>query len=335
MPRVYLSSYMRNTNKNILNRFKKASLSYALFKISFFSLLVLESLLFLYLFLFSFSSLALGVVTAALLLTGFSYLIAYFYFQVKRPELFLSLKESFINSCKQLLSMPSNTAEYHLSIVNASLKLYSHLNDYERKFYFPPKNWKMLKPLFERASVILHKDDVFKMKELLLVAAIKEHVEQIKFTPVDLEVHASLANCYSALAKTYAYYQEEPFTKKIKSIYKHKFENASMQAIEELKIINDYAPNDPWIHAQLAKNYHSLKMKEEEKVELEILHSLSPNDSEVLFKLGVLYFELAKTAQGLKVYEQLRRSDPKKAEELLSFYGAKKTLSSLEESLIG
>jgi hypothetical protein len=325
---------MRNTNKNILSRFKKASISYAFLKISLFSALVVEALLFLYLFIFSYSSLALGVVTAALLVTGFAYLIMYFYFQVKRPEMFLSLKDSFIGSCKQLLSMPANTAEYHLSVVNASLKLFSHLNDYERRFYFPPKNWKMLKPLFERASIILHKDDVFRMKELLLVAAIKEHIEQIKITPTDLEMHASLANCYSALAKTYSYYQEEPFTKKIKTAFKQKFDEASMQAIEELKIINDYAPNDPWIHAQLAKNYHNLKMKEEEKTELEILHSLSPHDSEVLFKLGVLYFELAKAAKGLKVYEQLKRSDPKKADELLSFYGAKKTLSSLEDSLI-
>lgn len=311
--------------KSILVEFKKISLFAACFKIGFLVLFGTELLLFLLFLTLLQSSSLLALTLGALFLTGFTYIILLFYFEAKKPEELRELKENFINSCRKSLSVPKGIAEHHLSIVNASFTLVAKLQDMEYS-YVPPKYLKFLKFILEKISHALYQRDLFMMKELILIAAIDEHIEQIKHTPTDLEMHASLANSYTMLSKLYLQYLDTLtfFSSSIKDIIKEKLDVVSKGAIEELKILSEYAPNDPWVHAQLAQSYRSLKKQKEEADELETILKLSPNDNEVFFRLAALYFQMGNNAKGLKIYEQLKKNSYKKADELLNFYSSVK-----------
>ncbi len=148
-----------------------------------------------------------------------------------------------------------------------------------------------------------------------MAAAIEEHLKQIRVTPTDLEVHASLATTYVLQSKIY----------RIKGTRKEdleeRFRTSSRLAIEEFQILNHYAPNDPWVHSQLAIGYRDLDMPIEELREVETLLKLCPHDKETLFRLGKLYFCQGMNAKGLQIYEELKQSNFKKAEELIASYG--------------
>ena len=159
-------------------------------------------------------------------------------------------------------------------------------------------------------SAYCYGEDVFNMKLLLLQAAIDEHLKQIRLTPTDLEVHASLANTYVALSKIY----KGPFFEK-------KYRMTARLAMEEFCILSHYAPNDPWVHEQLAAGYHDLNMPEEEMREMETLLKLKSQDKEILYRLGALYFNQGMNAKGLQVYEELQKANFKKAEDLITSYG--------------
>jgi tetratricopeptide (TPR) repeat protein len=100
-----------------------------------------------------------------------------------------------------------------------------------------------------------------------------------------------------------------------------KFRQASERAIEEFKIISDYAPNDPWVHLQLAYSYRDLNMPLEEIQAYETILRINPTDKEALFKLGTLYFQQGMNAKGLQVYEELKRANFSKVENLIKYYG--------------
>jgi hypothetical protein len=102
---------------------------------------------------------------------------------------------------------------------------------------------------------------------------------------------------------------------------KKKFRETAGKAIEELKILSEFAPDDPWVHSQLAYSYHDLQMPVQEIREYETICRLAPQDKDALLKLGTLYFQLGENALGLKVFEELRRSHYKKAEQLIESYG--------------
>ena len=82
-----------------------------------------------------------------------------------------------------------------------------------------------------------------------------------------------------------------------------------------------YAPNDPWIHEQLAAGFRDLNLPEEEVKEMELVLKLRPHDKETLFRLGSLYFQQGLNAKGLQVYEELQKANYKKADSLLASYG--------------
>jgi tetratricopeptide (TPR) repeat protein len=103
--------------------------------------------------------------------------------------------------------------------------------------------------------------------------------------------------------------------------FDQKFKEAARLAIEEFRILSHYAPNDPWVHEQLAVGFHDLGMPDEEVKEVETLLKLRPQDKEILFRLGMLYFKQNQNAKGLQVYEELKKANFKKAENLISAYG--------------
>lgn len=235
-----------------------------------------------------------------LFLTCFSYFILLFYHQAKKPEQLIQLRDQFLGSCRQILNAPIGEVEHHLSVADALSKLAAYLQDFEFTFYKVPK--KILRYFFGQ--------DVVKMKLLLLQQAVDEHLKQIRITPIDLEVHASLASTYVALSKVYK--QLEMGDKHIAS---------ARLAVEEFSILSQYAPNDPWVHEQLALGYHNLGMAEEETREVETLLKLRAQDKEILYRLGTLYFTQGMNAKGLQIYEELRKCNYKKAEDLISSYG--------------
>lgn len=182
----------------------------------------------------------------------------------------------------------------------------------------------------QKFSAWTHWKDLHQMKELLLIMMIKQQIELIKLKPTDLEAHARLADSYLSLSRLYMdprklYPDEEHFWVSpdyVGSAMVEKFKQASLRAIEEYKILDSYAPNDPWVHAQLALIYHHLELFREEMREYEAILKVKPNEQEVLSRLGALYFQHGLSAQGLRIYEQLKKSNEAKANELIAHYDA-------------
>ncbi len=313
--------------KSAVEQFKKITRSYALFHTAFFSLGLLELLIFILFFSFFSKSSYLAFALAGFFLTAFSYFVLLFYFQAKKPEQIFQLRKNFIESCTTSLEANGNM-NTSLLLAYSAFRLIEHLDKQEYTYYRLPQSFKNLSPLLEKFSSWSHWEDVYQMKEMLLFLAIDEHIEQVKKRPLDLETHASLGDAYIELSKLYTDPRKlhpELSTQWISSEYQaeemqERFKQASERAIEEFKIVQHFAPNNPWVHAKLATIYHSLKKREEEIKEYEAIQLLSPNDREVLYRLGILYFEEGRTAQALEIYETFREAQDGKAEELISYY---------------
>ena len=204
------------------------------------------------------------------------------------------------------------------------------MEDQEYQYYSAAHYFQSLQPLLEKFSLWCHWHDVHQMKELLHSYCIAERIEWIKLEPTSSEAHASLAKAYEALYKLYIdprrLGKKDPYPFIIKeylsSNMMEKFQKYAERALEELKILDAYIPNDPWVHSQMAAIYHDLQSPDQEITEYEILRRIVPEDKEILFKLGVLYFQQGKNAQGLKLYEELRRSKDPQAAALIHFYDA-------------
>jgi tetratricopeptide (TPR) repeat protein len=270
----------------------------------------------------------LAITLGSLFLTFFSYFILKLYLESKKPEFIFEVKEKFVASCKELIGFKEEVAEHHLAVANACTRFAAVLQGKEHHLYCFPKWLDFLDPTMEKISVFCHWHDLHHFRELLLLEAVNEHIELVKFEPTDLEVHAALANAYVLLSGLYINPnhhepEEDRFFpgEKFREILERKFLTTAERAIEEFKILNDFAPHDPWVHLQLAYSYHDLGMPEEEIREYETILELCPDDRDALFKLGVLYFEQGENAKGLQVYEELKGCNFMKAEELITYYG--------------
>lgn len=311
-----------------LEDFKQITRQYALFHITFFSIAVLELAAFVLFFSFLTKTTIFAFSLAGLFLTGFTYFVLLFYFQAKKPNQLLEVRDNFLEASRSTLPFEKDTAEHYLALATTLSRLLSNLHRLEYSYYTVPASFKTLSPLMQKFSAWAHWKDLHQMKELLLLRIIKQHIKLIKLKPTDLEAHAHLANSYLALSQLYMdprklYPDEEHFW--VSPDYdgfamSEKFKQASFKAIEEYKILDSYAPNDPWVHAQLALLYHNLELFQEEMREYETILNASPNDREALFRLGVLYFKHGLSAQGLRIYEQLKKSSDAKADELIANY---------------
>jgi hypothetical protein len=313
--------------RKLLKQFKKTTRFSVKFNLIFFLLTIPQIFIFSFLIAnkeFTYLVLSIGF----LFFTCSTYFVLLFYFQAKKPEQLQFIRDKFIYELKKNNPLIQKETQYHLSITDSLMKLVSYLNKFERNLY---KTHKIFYPIFnliEKFSILCHWKDVLRMKELLLYSAIEEHIQLIRLSPTDLDVHTSLANCYVFLSKIYLEPQTLPQTflikrqiRKFNTYFMEKFKMASQRAIEEFKILNKYAPDDPWIHLQLAKSYNDLKMPKQEVLEYETILKLKPNDKDILFRLGILYFEQGLNSKGLKVYEKLKEANYQKAEDLIRFFG--------------
>ena len=308
----------------ILSDFRKNSRAFAIFNAIFICIATLQIGLFFTLLPLMREPTTLAIILSTFFLTLFSYLILLFYYQAKKPEQLEELIQKFRASCQSSFKLFPETASHHLSVAQALVKLSHHLTDYEHKLVDLPDRFTFLTRFASRCNANLSSQGVFYFKQALLRTAITEHLMQIRFTPTDLELHASLANTYVALAHIYNTpndaWQPLNFYKKNGPLFLEKFKTYSQLAMEEFQILNEYAPNDPWIHEQLANGYRTLSLPLEEISEVEFLLKLRPNDRDVSFRLGTLYFEQGLNAKGLQIYEELKKEGFPKAELLIATY---------------
>lgn len=265
---------------------------------------------------------------AGLFLSCLAYFVLRLYLNGRQPELFLQLKESYIDKCRKLISHPPGSPKNYVAMASSCWKLTKMLYGQEYRFYSPPLffRWSYLRELSEKISCWCHWEDLYRFKELLLIQAVKEHVELVKCAPTSLEVHAALANAYVILSELYlkGCQSEEEGCSPAYRCHEElatKFRATAERAVEELKILEEYAPQNSWVHAQLAYSYRDLQMREQEIKEYEAMLRLNHQDKTVLAKLGVLYFAEGRKAEGLRIYETLRELDEEQAEQLIKHYG--------------
>lgn len=313
-----------------ITRFQRILRSYTVFNLLFLLLITGEIVYFFVHLTLLVQTFVMAIHLALIFATVFCYFTLHMYAQTRKEEKLISIKSEFIQACQQINQEPLGEAEYHLMIAHACCKMATELHAQEYKIYSCPSWCIFLTSSLEKLNCWWFWQDIHFMKEMLLQACVDEQVKLVRLKPTDLEAHAGLANAYVMLSGLYV----DPKTvdgldddrwippKKYNKSFKQKFRLTSEKAIEEFKILSDYAPHDPWVHAQLAYSYHDLQMPKEEIKEYETILQLCPDDKETLFKLGKLYFEQGQNAKGLQVYENLKRSHYKKAESLIYFYGA-------------
>lgn len=267
-----------------------------------------------------------ALAVGGLLFTFFCYLLLRQYLLSKRPFQLLSVRERFVEECLKVIPQNKSQAHRQILVANACCKLATAFAGKEYRFYSPPRWLKSLNTFSETLSCWLHWMDIHEIKELLLLQAVQEHVELVIQEPTSLECHAALANAYVMLSGLYVEHQGRMGDRWIPSTINKeqlniKFRQTAERAIEEFKILNEYAPNDLWVHSQLAYSYRDLKMPEQEIHEYEIMLVIRPDDPETLYKLGTLYFERGHHAKGLEVYARLRSLDHHRAADLIQHYG--------------
>lgn len=309
-------------------KFQKILKTYTLFNLFFVVMLTSEIVYFFVHLAFLLQTFVMAIHLALIFATAFSYFSLRMYAQMSKGEKLAHLKTDFIKACRQVSS--EDEAERHLMISHACCKLAIALHGQEYRIYLCPSWSIFLSSSFEKINCWWFWEDVHFMKELLLQSCVDEHIKLVRMQPTDLEAHAGLANAYVMLSGLYV----DPRTvdgldddrwippTKYDELFQNKFRSIAERAIEEFKILSDYAPHDPWVHAQLAYSYRDLQMPKEEIKEYETILHLCPEDKETLFKLGKLYFQQGLNAKGLEIYESLKRTHRKKAESLISFYGA-------------
>ncbi len=327
------AEYHQHVSKLWSPTIKKLALlirGYVFFNVFFLIVAGIELAAFISFFTMMSNSSVLAFTLAIFFLTLFSYFVLRLYLSAKKPDHLMDLLEEYLSRCRESLRYQEGIPEHHIALANAAHKLAHHLQEKEYSYYTPPFFLKSLTPSLEKFSCFCHWKDLYRMKELLLLASIEEHIKVVKCEPTNLEVHAALANAYVTLSliysdpRKYPGFDEERWVppERYSDQMQAKFRQTAERATEEFQILSDYAPNDPWVHMQLAYSYHDLQMPEEEIREYEAVLKLRIDDKDTLFKLGMLYFQQGKNAKGLRIYEMLKHSNFKKAESLIKFYGA-------------
>jgi tetratricopeptide (TPR) repeat protein len=291
-----------------LKQFKKIIRSYIFVHLFFLGLLAGEIVAFFLSLTFLFQTSLIAISLAGILLTGFAYVILLFYFQTKKPEQFIELRNFFMLLCKRGLPKSLVHTEYHLSLANAAYRFATCLSKEESSLYLFPAKMGCVNQIIQKVTNLCQHKDIQRMKEILFFVSINEHIQLIKRYPTNLEAHASLANAYVALSHLYE--------------HQEKFKATVQKAIQEYKIIDHLSPNDPWVHAQLASCYHDLKQYQDEIASYEKVLELCPEDKQILFRLGILSFQEGESARGLQIYEKLKEMEFSRADELMGFYDA-------------
>ncbi len=305
-----------------IRRFQAISRKYLFFHFLFIGLVVVE-LLFLALFLHPLIAFhCIGIAVGSIFFTCLMYALLRLYFQEQKNEEFIQLKNAIL--------------ERSSAIVDTAFGIADALKDIEKTFY--NKTPLAQSPLTQRLSAYLHWPDVYAVRELFLLEALAARLSCIRKSPTHAEAHAALAHTYKRLAAFYAdsvsLVQERyvlhsflPSTRMLQT-YEQKRKNAIQGALEELKIVTEYAPQELWARESLAACYRDLGLYQEQLCEYETLLQLKPDSPHILLELGKLHFQQGCNGKGLKVYERLQGRDTVLAAELIGYYGIHSTTPS-------
>lgn len=232
----------------------------------------------------------------------------------------MALRDECLAACSQKQQL-QNSIESHIATAKASEKAFFSITDRELSLCRLLSKIGIFKTTSTKLSKAFHWQDVHKMKEFFLLSSIDSYTNVIKNQPTSYDAHAALACAYINLANHYNTAISNTTSVALSREFKQKFRQSSKQAIEELTILKEYAPNDLWAHTQLASSYRELNLPEKEIEEYETCIMLCPTDTQMLFTLGTLYFKQGHNAKGLRVYEKLKITDQERAETLISHYG--------------
>lgn len=298
--------------------------------------------------LFSKSSTLIALSLIFAFVVSFSYFIMRIYHQARSPEQLGGLRDEFIASARQMIEEQERRAQQHQQLAQMLTDLDQRLKGLETRLWkrkaeqlFSPLR-PALAPLFYFLSALLAWRATHRFRQLLLLAAIDEQIKQVQCQPTDLRAHAALAQGYARLASIFndprkkigadffsQPWEAIPLTVRFER-FEEKFLLSATRAIEQFKIISHFAPDDHWVHLQLAYCYRDLSRREDEIAEYEKILQLVPEDDGSRFRLGVLYFQEGRNADGLRIYELLLQRSYPKAHQLLPFYEAYRTAQQLD-----
>ncbi|CAM0117932.1 tetratricopeptide repeat protein [Rhabdochlamydiaceae symbiont of Dictyostelium giganteum] len=299
---------------------------YMLFHTVFIALITLQLLSLLFLIPLMAKNIAAAAMIAMTFLTTFTYLVLRFYFQSRKIDELILIKETFIKSAQGLSLNLSPDSPWSLDKLGPIYHLIHSLHYKLSPSSLIPVWVQMVIPGMKPLAHWCLWEDSQWMKETLHQYAILTMLEWVKLYPLDLELHKTLATAYMAC---YAIYQlpltDTQLLPLIARQYalpemKSRFEKIALLAREELKVLLHHESQDEWALHQMAKIYHDLGWKEEEKKVYETLLSLEKKEAHTLYSLGLLCFELGDMAQGLYLYHELQKMHDPKADELIMHY---------------
>lgn len=292
-------------------------------------LMGIELGIFLYFFLFSGKTLIPAFCLSCFFLTLFVFIVIRLHFLSKKSEVFENLTEQFLSSVEETM-LPKKT--------NVGQRLcYRASGATELALFLQNLEYTLLSDLFslpqsqvmQKLSCFCFWKDLFLFRENLLQQAIDAHIKLVQADPTATKVHVALAAAYVSLSGLYADPRKYPDfdtncwipEARYDQSVQEKFFLTAKRAIEEFKILNEYAPESAWVYSQLAYSYHDLQMPLEEIQAYEMVLQLQPNDTDTMAKLGERYFRQGLNVKGLQIYAQLRGLDIKKAENIIKYYG--------------
>jgi len=306
--------------EKFLRDFKRITRYFALFHLAFLSLGILEIFAFILFFSFFIHSSWFALSLAALVLTGFSYFVLRFYFQLKKPEEVKQLCIQYFSAAADLLPSMHSQEEKRLFLADAATYLARKLHRLELTYYAIPVSFEGLRALFEKFSIWCHWKDVLFCEEMLLCRAIAEQISVLKGAPTNLQLHAELAKGYFSLVKLFL--QPAESSRIPRSSDQEKIHMYARRAIEEYHILIHYAPQDPSAFRELAQLHQLLKQSTQEMEMYTKILELLPSDPEALLGLGLICFEQGMHAKGLQIYEKLQKMQDARAEMLMQKYDA-------------
>lgn len=267
----------------------------------------------------------LSIFIALLALTSFTYLALIFYFQSKKTDQLTQLTHWYVSILKKSIGGEFSYLEHYLALAGG-LYFFSHYLNPKAMPLYKLKIWlPSLQKVVRKLALFIYVKDFHKLKEMLMLSCIKQHLTLLKYEPTHLEVHGSLANSYLSLSKIYKYSRDHELLDNfslddLSEESKIKFKNTIAQAIEEYQIIEDFLPKDPWVLMQLALCYHELEDYDHEIYYFEKILESSDNNYAVMMRLAQLYFSQKKHAKGFKLYKILRENSVEGVELLIEDY---------------
>lgn len=290
--------------ESILVQFDKLVAHYKKFNFLFLGALLVESLLLIFFFPFLIKSAFFAITLAALLITLFSFYTLRNYQGAEKEAAFRELNERYIKGVLSIHSNAKTPKEIKQVAAEACLALAERLKGRRASLRGPS----FLKVNEEKIGHFLGNEEIRRFQEVLYQRAIDELSGQVRLAPCDIAAHAHLARAFVLISDHHGTAQPEGFNQ------------WRRRAIEEYKILSELAPQEGWILLELAARQQELGQTSAEIETLEKFLHLDPQNVDTLYRLGQLYFKEGQASKGFKIFENLKKIDLIKSDQLIAYY---------------